>query len=409
MTFTRFLLPLSSYFLLALSNAEAIGFRLPNQDPDAIARGNAFVATADTPSAVYFNPAGITQLEGQNASLGLYAISANVEFTGNGTSGKTDSTAQFVPQLYYTYSLDNSNWSFGIGVFAPFGLSIDWGDDSPFPSKARNGRLSYISINPVVAYQISDELSLGAGVSLDYAEFEVEQALFPNNLGTFEFAGDGTTVGFNFGLLYQPNKNWSFGLNFRSATSVELDGDSTVKTPIAIAPAFPAAGTYQSNSSANFDLPQNIDIGVSYRPNEDWNFEINIDWTDFDVVNSSIIEATPLGDVSFPLNYEASFTYEFGVTRYLNDGYYISTGYIFSEQSVPDETFTPLNPDADYHLWGIGVGRKGVKWSWSFGYHFAYNGGKTISGNAPSAAGETADGEYETFNHAVNLALRYKF
>src|ERR1017187_10422746 len=55
--------------------ANADGFRLPNQDPDAIARGNAFVATADNPSAIYYNPAGITQLEGQNIRAGMYLVS----------------------------------------------------------------------------------------------------------------------------------------------------------------------------------------------------------------------------------------------------------------------------------------------------------------------------------------------
>src|SRR5262245_56879978 len=48
-----------------------IGFRIPNQDAEAIARGNAFVATADNPSAIYYNPAGITQLEGHNAQIGV--------------------------------------------------------------------------------------------------------------------------------------------------------------------------------------------------------------------------------------------------------------------------------------------------------------------------------------------------
>ena len=43
----------------------ANGFRLPDQDAFATARGEAFVATADNPSAIYYNPAGITQIRGQ--------------------------------------------------------------------------------------------------------------------------------------------------------------------------------------------------------------------------------------------------------------------------------------------------------------------------------------------------------
>src|SRR5208283_1649638 len=86
-------------------NARADAFRLPNQDPEAIARGNAFAATADDPAAIYYNPAGITQLDGQNASVGLYLISPGEKFTS--TSGKTataNSDFEPVPQIYYVIS-----------------------------------------------------------------------------------------------------------------------------------------------------------------------------------------------------------------------------------------------------------------------------------------------------------------
>ena len=86
-------------------DVDAVGFRLPNQDPEAIARGNAFTATADNPSAIYYNPAGITQLKGENLSVGLYLISASTEFTSSsGAKAETDASFQPVPQLYYVNS-----------------------------------------------------------------------------------------------------------------------------------------------------------------------------------------------------------------------------------------------------------------------------------------------------------------
>src|ERR1035437_31617 len=90
---------------LAPAWANAVGFRLPNQDPDAIARGNAFVATADNPSAIYYNPAGITQLEGQNIRAGLYMVSGGYDFTSpSGQTAKASADFQPVPQLYYVFS-----------------------------------------------------------------------------------------------------------------------------------------------------------------------------------------------------------------------------------------------------------------------------------------------------------------
>ena len=61
-------------------DAAALGSRIPNQDAAAIARGNAFVATADNPAAIYYNPAGITQLEGHNFQLGsLFILRVDAE------------------------------------------------------------------------------------------------------------------------------------------------------------------------------------------------------------------------------------------------------------------------------------------------------------------------------------------
>ena len=57
------------------------GFRVPDQDAFATARGEAFVATADNPSAIYYNPAGLTQLEGQNLRGGVYGMYFDPRYT----------------------------------------------------------------------------------------------------------------------------------------------------------------------------------------------------------------------------------------------------------------------------------------------------------------------------------------
>src|ERR1051326_5163843 len=83
--------------VLGTAQANAVGFRLPNQDPEGISRGNAFAATADNPSAIYYNPAGIAQLEGTQARAGLYFISADTSFSGPSGKAETDTMLQAVP------------------------------------------------------------------------------------------------------------------------------------------------------------------------------------------------------------------------------------------------------------------------------------------------------------------------
>src|SRR5260370_32254876 len=74
---SRFTAALFVLLLFACADALALGLRVPNQDAEAIARGNAFAATADNPSALHYNPAGVTQLQGRNFQYGMHDISIN--------------------------------------------------------------------------------------------------------------------------------------------------------------------------------------------------------------------------------------------------------------------------------------------------------------------------------------------
>jgi len=389
-----------------LGELSAVGFRLPNQDPEAIARGNAFTATADNPSAIYYNPAGITQLEGNHLSTGVYSISTGIDFKSpQDGRAESDSSFQFVPQIYYVHSPSDSRFSYGLGIYAPFGLGIDYGRDTPFSTLAIDGTLVFATLNPVIAYEVNSELSVGFGMALNYSDISISRAIGLSPGDLFEFEGDDFSLNFNAGLLWHPSSEWSFGLNFRSATEMDYKGKSTATGSVGL-PVSPI----RASSKGTLDFPMNIAAGISYRPNENWNIEVGLDWTDWDSVNVTTLEGTPFGDVPFPFNYESGFMYQIGVTHKFESGHFISAGYIYSDNSVPDLSFSPLNPDSNLHLWSIGFGKRGDRHSWAIGYHAAYNGGRKVTGNASSSlTGETADGEYETLNHAVNFSYRISF
>src|SRR5690606_17648073 len=137
-------------FLFSPNRGQALGFRVPNQDAEAIARGNAFTATADNPSAIYYNPAGITQLDGQNLSLGVHNLSINSHYESPaGNEADTKFGIISVPQIYYTQSLKESPVSLGLGIYVPYGLSLEWPQDTGFRTLAIRGELNYVSVNPV--------------------------------------------------------------------------------------------------------------------------------------------------------------------------------------------------------------------------------------------------------------------
>lgn len=374
----------------------ALGSRIPNQDPTAIARGNAFAATADNPSALYYNPAGITQLHGHNLQVGsLVYMNIYVDYKSP-TGGKTENDTSIlpVPHLYYTYSKPESPWSIGLGVYAPFGLGVKWDDSAPFATGGLESKLSYITLNPVVAYEITKTLSFAIGPNINYSEATLRQqasGLIPGS--SLKFQGDDLGFGFNAGILWKPHDKWSFGATYRSASTIDYKGDATFR-PVPPLPPMTA-------SSAEFKFPQIIAAGVSYRPTPNWNLEVNVDWTDWESLDTvSIKNVGPL-----PLNWNASFFYEAGITRSLGNGYSISAGYFFSEASTPDNNFTPIVPDTDLHIASMGVGYKGSRWDWAVAVQLIGGGYRTVTGNVNS----TVDGKYRIFTPTLSVALSYKF
>jgi long-chain fatty acid transport protein len=144
------------------------GFRLPDQDAFATARGEAFVATADNASAIYYNPAGISQLKGWNFRAGIYGIYLPMTYEQPNTDRtfENDKALQAAPQMFGTYGLKDYPITFGLGVFAPYGLGLHWAQDTGFRTLGIESLLTNISINPAVAWQVWPNFSIGARLTI---------------------------------------------------------------------------------------------------------------------------------------------------------------------------------------------------------------------------------------------------
>jgi long-chain fatty acid transport protein len=410
--------------VLALK-ASANGFRLADQDAFATARGEAFVATADNPSAIYYNPAGITQLEGNELRGGLFGIYLDSTFSppsSNPNHGHTydnqDNLAA-VPQIFYTYTPTNIPipMSFGLGVYAPYGGKSSWPQDTGFRSVAVGGSLTYVTINPVVAVKLPFDFSIGGGVMVNYANMDLDQGLRPTQTpltNFFRFSGDGWSVGYNLGVLWQPIKQVSVGASFRSSATVTLDGSTEFEQQPFIPETHRPAQT-------DFQFPWTVVCGLSYRPTPKWNIEFDADYTDWSSFGSNTIHQagqTPpfpvQRDVSLILNWQPSWMYEFGVTRYFDNGWHASAGFVYNENSVPNAYYTPLAADMDRYFFSAGAGYKGKHFNFDIAYQFGYGPTHTVTGSKPSstpalASGQTANGNYDFISHAVSVSVGWRF
>jgi long-chain fatty acid transport protein len=400
-------------------NLWANGYLLPDQDAFATARGEAFIATADNASAVYYNPAGITQLEGNNVRAGFYGIDLEPTYTppGGGQTSHNEDKLHAVPQFFYTYGRTNWPASFGLGVYSPFGLAVKWPQDTGFRTIATEASLTYLRINPVVALKVAPNFSIGGGVTVNYASADLRQGIvWPTQpYDEFRFTGDGWDVGYNLGLLWKPHEKISIGISFRSATTVNMkgytDAHNAMSLPSPPYPAMPPFSSFTSHSTANadFSFPLNVAFGVSYRPTPKWNLEFNADYSDWSSVGTLTIYESSSPPVQTVLNWQSSWLYEFGATRYFPNGWQVSAGYVFNENSVPNANYTPFVADLDRHFFSIGAGHKGKLFDFDVAYQFSYGPTHTVTGSNPSATGQRADGNYGFISHAVLLTVGMHF
>lgn len=400
----------------------ATGFRLPDQDAFATARGEAFVATADNPSAIYYNPAGLTQLRGHHFRAGIYAIDLEPEFESpSGGTFENNDKWHAVPQMFYSYVPERSPVALGLGAYAPFGLGVEWPQDTGFRTVGTKATVAYFTVSPAIALALSETLSIGGGVTVNYSKMDLRQGmLWPmQEFDQFRFEGSGWDVGYILGIQWRAHEKLWFGGTFRSGTEITYRGHTSARNlvPLPSPPAPFPVGTFstRTGAKAKFDLPLEFVLGVSYRPTPAWNFEFNAEYTGWNSLGTVIVRQNtafpPLLPQNIPLvlDWESSWYYEFGVTRYLANGWHVSVGYIFNENSVPEKNYQPLVADLDRHFWSVGVGHRGRRFDFDVAYQFGYGPTRTVSGSAPSPAGQSADGKYRYISHAVLVSVGVHF
>ncbi len=403
----------------------ALGIRISDQDAHATARGNAFTATADNPSAIYYNPAGISQLYstdlnspaftpslggkgavpaepessggegGLRLRMGTYAITLGNQVNLSGGRGSLDISHrwQVAGSFYATWKKENSPFTFGFGMYSPYGFGVWYPENSPLRQAAISGSIAYTSLNPVVAWQVTKTLSVAAGPTINYAKTALKRGIVTVG-DAFEFEGAGWGLGANAGIMWRPDPKHSFGLMYRSETQVTFDGHANTYIPTVI-------GNRES-ATANIVFPQNIVLGYSYRPTEKWNLEVNVDWTDWDRLNTVLLNKGS-GNVPLPFNWQSSFFYEFGATYRFDSGLTASAGYIYSENSISNSAFNPIVPDSNRHIFSMGFGKTYKQWDFDIAYQYAFGPTRTVS------QGGVADGTYKFNSHAISVSAGYRF
>ena len=399
------------------------GFAIYTQGASSLGQGATTIAHTDDPSAIFWNPALINKLEGTQIQLGTTIIFPSRKFESDipGETFKTEPDVFFPSTLFVTHKF-NDKISAGLGVFNPFGLATKWPDDWEGKYLATNSEMTTFNINPVISYQITPHIAFAAGLDLLLLDATFERKInlpffgIPDD-GNQKFEGDGTGVGYNFGILIEPHKNISIGASYRSEIKVDIDGDATFDlppiTPQLIRDFFP-------NTPGNTDitLPQQVHVGIYYKGFDPLTFEVALRWEGWSSYDRLKINVNkPVLGTTTPIDekkdWEDTYSGSIGAKYQLNNSVALLAGYLYQGNPIPDETFEPAIPDANAHLFCVGtsIKQKNFKIDVAYGYQILQDRKKNNDVIDPISLLPvfSANGTYKSHLHMVGVSLTYTF
>lgn len=363
---------------LFAGNSYAGGFQIGTQNARAMGMAGAFVGMASDASAIYFNPAGLSNVKGFNLVLGTTLIMPTVDFTGPTPLTTKSSTLSktFTPINFYgAYKLDN-NWTVGVGVFNPFGLGSEWPDGWIGKSLAQKTELRTFYVNPTIAYKVNDYFSIGVGFSYIISDVTFLQAIdipaiplsatailpaASNVKVNLNGPGDPTFT-FNVGFLFKPNEMFSFGFSYRHNVELNFTGDLAFEGLPAKPTGFPIGHSDlfpSGKGKASLYMPYDLRGGISFTPTA--NLTLNADlmfvgWSTYKSLNVDFDKNTSTWkDLMSPKYWEDTFTIRFGA-EYRIKNFAVRAGFVNDGNPIPTKYMDPSLPGNNRNEITFGLG-----------------------------------------------------
>ncbi len=367
--------------LLAAAGACGAGFGIIENSASGM--GSAYAsggAAAEDAATVWFNPASMTLLKGQNAVGAINVILPNADFTNdgsafadgsalNGPDSNSNITA-YIPAFYYSGRINEALFA-GISINAPFGLVTQYDDDWVGRYHAVESDLKTVNINPALAYKIDAHWSVGGGVSLQLLDITLSSAVDFGSLmgapgsadGFAKLTGDNSddpAFGWNVGVLYAYDAATRFSLAYRSAVRQHVTGNADFSVPAAAAPIVSTGAFTDTALRSDVTLPASASLGAFHRYGQ---LELMADltwtqWSSFDELR--IKYKNPLQPDSVTTeDYQDQWRAAVGGSYRVNKSLLLRAGTAYDQKAVKDKQHrTPRIPDNDRYWLSVGAGYK---------------------------------------------------
>lgn len=341
-------------------SAQAAGFQLKEQSADG--QGVSFAgstAKALDPSTIFFNPAGMTRLKGNQAEASVSYIAPHFKFNFESQSGTVGpftrkdvdgGKAAFVPAAYGVWDYQE-DLKFGVSVNVPFGLSTEYDKNWTGGQYNRKSAIESIAVTPSVAYRVNDQFSVGGGITVQHVTGELTRTATSVFGGDVKLAASDVGFGYTLGTLYEYSDAGRVGLSYRSRIKHRLDGD------VNITGATNPAVNDSYDAYADVTLPDILSAGWYHQVDGKWAVMSDVAWTNWSVWKQLDVQRKSTGALASSTEYHFSDTYfaSLGASYQYSDTVKLQAGVAFDKGAANDTYRNAGMPDSDRRWLSFGV------------------------------------------------------
>ncbi|GAB7022630.1 outer membrane protein transport protein [Salidesulfovibrio brasiliensis] len=347
--------------------SRAAGFALYEWSNRGNGMGGAMIALADDASALAYNPAGITQLEGTQTMVGVSLIAPSASVDMGGKTYKSKNKLYAAPHAYVTQQMSDKLW-FGVGGFSRFGVGTNYDHDWAGRYNVYKGVMKSYTVQPTMAFKATDNWSLALGVDIMRAAFEQKKKR--NIAGTdydIHINAEGWTIGYNLSTRYEFDDQWSLGLVYRAKQKMVGRGSFNMNL------ANTASGV-----TMEAYLPGSAAAGLAYKPTEDLSLDFDVVrtfWADYKQIEYYYNNDTSSMTAK---NYKDVWRFQLGAEYEFIDNNYLRAGLVYDQSPIREGYEDFMLPTNDRTIYSLGYGYSNGPWTIDLSGMYVHMEGRVI-------------------------------
>lgn len=393
--------------VLVAETALAGGFSL--RERSANAQGASFAgSTAAANDVTYslFNPAALGKVRTIELGGAISGVFPDITGTAQANGQRArPGVIGVVPATAVGYRL-TEEFVVGLGIHSPFGLTTDYDDDFIGAGDGIRSELISIAITPMLAWNVTEDFTVGGGVSVIYNDPQLTRAVGVDGNGNVLEAKLNATdvaVSFNLGALWDVTDTTRIGIAYDYGYDIVTSGTLS---------AFDAAfNPVDLPGDASISLPMKISAGLRQELTDDLALLAEFEWanwSEFSEIQVNVPALAPNNDLSEITDYKDSIFVAVGMEYEWDDALTLRAGVAYDETPTQRASRSLRIPDSDRFWASVGFSYQideAMKIDAGYSVVFFEDSDLTIM-NGP-AAGTNID--YAGQTHIVAIGGTYRF